>query len=160
MGAKPMQPHNTGLNGTQGAFGSFLFLICMREHNSPKITKSKIRGVAKRESSQLTIDTGLIPAPTRKSTNTDFNLVWPDLKSSPAMKTPLCSANSRRPVQPSAILAMAKMVEGEISDLLAFKDSSNSCMVIFKPGLISLKRSVLAVHRTKTESKFLLFLKS
>ena len=40
---------------------------------------------------------GLRPAPTRKSTRTDFILVWPDLKSSPAINTPLSTANSTRP---------------------------------------------------------------
>lgn len=37
------------------------------------------------------------PAPTRKSTSTDFSFVCPDLKSSPQMKTRRCAANSTAP---------------------------------------------------------------
>lgn len=39
------------------------------------------------------MDTGFIPALIRKSTNTDLNFVWPDLKSSPAMNTWFSSAS-------------------------------------------------------------------
>ncbi|TNN66986.1 hypothetical protein EYF80_022759 [Liparis tanakae] len=39
----------------------------------------------------------LMPELTRKSTSTDLTLVWPDLKSSPPMKTPLCTASSTAP---------------------------------------------------------------
>merc|ERR1719399_1248300 len=44
-----------------------------------------------------TIEVGLMPADTRKSTITDFILVWPDLKSSPPIITSRCSANSITP---------------------------------------------------------------
>lgn len=69
----------------------------------------------------------LIPALTRKSTSTDLILVWPDLKSSPPMNTPVCMASSMAPgtkvfcgepfrkAQPSSILATANRVEGETS---------------------------------------------
>lgn len=39
----------------------------------------------------------LIPADTKKSAITDFTLVWPDLKSSPARNTFFCSASSITP---------------------------------------------------------------
>ena len=44
-----------------------------------------------------TIDVGLMPAPTRKSTSTDFILVWPLLKSSPPTRTPRSTARRSRP---------------------------------------------------------------
>lgn len=43
------------------------------------------------------METGLRPALTKKSTNTDFSLVWPDLKSSPPIKTLAFSAISIQP---------------------------------------------------------------
>lgn len=105
-----------------------------------------------------------MPALTKKSTKTDFSLVWPDLKSSPAMKTPCCSASSMTPgtnvfcgdpfiyVQPSAMLAIAKMVDGEISVLFAINDASNSAAVSFKPFSTAEKRSVFAVQSKITSS--------
>ena len=39
----------------------------------------------------------LRPAPTRKSTSTDFIFVWPLLKSSPPMRTPVRTAASTTP---------------------------------------------------------------
>ena len=44
-----------------------------------------------------TIDVGLMPAETRKSTITLFILVWPDLKSSPPIITLCVSAISMTP---------------------------------------------------------------
>lgn len=43
------------------------------------------------------MDTGLIPAETRKSTRTDLSLVCPDLKSSPPMNVFIRSASSMAP---------------------------------------------------------------
>ena len=37
------------------------------------------------------MEVGFRPAPTRKSTSTLFSLVCPDLKSSPAIRTPFCT---------------------------------------------------------------------
>merc|ERR1719217_1712485 len=74
-----------------------------------------------------TMEVGLMPAETRKSTSTDFILVCPDLKSSPAMKTRHCSASSTTPgtnvfcgdplmyVHPSRMDATAKQVDAETS---------------------------------------------
>lgn len=70
---------------------------------------------------------GLMPAPTRKSTRTLFILVCPDLKSSPAMTLPRCTARSTRPGTkvfcgepltkgtPSRMHAIAYWLDGEIS---------------------------------------------
>ena len=44
-----------------------------------------------------TIEVGLMPAETRKSTITDFIFVWPDLKSSPPIMTFSRSASSITP---------------------------------------------------------------
>jgi len=44
------------------------------------------------------MDTGLMPAATRKSTSTDFSFVCPDLKSSPAICTHHFSASSTTPL--------------------------------------------------------------
>jgi len=44
-----------------------------------------------------TIDLGLMPAETRKSTNTVLILVYPDLKSSPTIKTSFFLAKSITP---------------------------------------------------------------
>lgn len=40
---------------------------------------------------------GFKPLETKNSTNADFIFVWPDLKSSPAIKTFFCCANSTIP---------------------------------------------------------------
>lgn len=50
------------------------------------------------------------------------------------------------------MLAIAKMVDGEISDLFSFNDFSSSDRVVFSPGLTSQNRSVLDVHSTITVS--------
>lgn len=50
----------------------------------------------------------------------------------------------------SIILAMANIVEGDISDLLAFKDAHSSALVIFKSSCTSQNLSVFAVHNTIT----------
>merc|ERR1712224_578477 len=77
-----------------------------------------------------TIEVGLMPAETRKSTMTDFIFVWPDLKSSPPIITLCFSASSITPgtkvfcgeplmyAEPSRIDATAKMVDGVISGSL------------------------------------------
>lgn len=113
-----------------------------------------------------------MPALTKKSTSTDFNFVWPDLKSSPAIKTPCVSANSMTPgtnvfcgepliyVQFSAMLAMAKMVDGEISEWFASNEASNSAAVSLSPFSTHANRSVFAVHKTMTLSTLLVALKS
>merc|ERR1719487_372299 len=74
-----------------------------------------------------TMDVGLKPAPTRKSTNTDFILVCPLLKSSPPISTLCFSASSTTPGTkvfwgdplmkgtPSKMQATAKSVDGAIS---------------------------------------------
>lgn len=50
------------------------------------------------------------------------------------------------------MLAIAKIVDGEISALFSFNDFSNSNRVRFSPGLTSQNRSVLAVHNIITLS--------
>lgn len=55
-------------------------------------------------------------------------------------------------VHPSAMLAIAKMVDGEISELFAANEASNSAAVSFKPFSTAAKRSVFAVQSTMTRS--------
>lgn len=50
------------------------------------------------------------------------------------------------------MLAMAKIVDGDISELFSANDCSNSTMVVFKPAFTSQKRSVFAVHNRITWS--------
>merc|ERR1712159_78947 len=108
----------------------------------------------------------------RKSTSTDFILVWPDLKSSPPMYTCFSSASSRHPGTnvfcgeplmkdtPSRMHATAKTVDGEISSSPRWMAARRLAAVSLTPDWISAKRSVLAVHRTMTLSQLLLALNS
>jgi len=96
-----------------------------------------------------TIDVGLIPAPTKKSTSTLFILVCPDLKSSPPTRTPFSTASWSRPGtkvfcgeplmkgQPSKTEAAAYSCEGATSEwfsLTAFRKFSG---VSLTPSMIS-----------------------
>ena len=111
-----------------------------------------------------TMLTGLIPAPTRKSTSTDFIFVCPDLKSSPAINEPCFFASSTSPgtnvfcgeplmyVTPSIAQATANRVDGEISASSASMLAMRFSAVSFSPIRTSANRSVLAVHNTMTLS--------
>ena len=113
-----------------------------------------------------------MPAVIKKSTRADFILVWPDLKSSPPMKAPCFSARSMAPGTkvfcgeplmkgaPSRMQATAKTVEGETSSWPASMALSRFSAVSLMPGMMSAKRSVLAVHWTMTLSRPFAALKS
>merc|ERR1719364_228141 len=119
-----------------------------------------------------TMEVGLMPADTRKSTMTDFIFVCPDLKSSPPIITLCFSASSMTPgtkvfcgeplmyIEPSRIDATAKMVDGEISGSLSSMACSRLSAVSFTPDCSEAKRSVLAVHSTMTLSSLFAALKS
>ena len=111
-----------------------------------------------------TIDVGLIPAPTRKSTKTDFIFVCPDLKSSPPMSdfsrvaasiSPGTNVFCGEPLMngtPSSTHASAYSVDGETSAssfAMLFRKFSS---VSFSPFATSPYRSVFAVHNTTTLS--------
>mmetsp|Transcript_6505 Transcript_6505/g.13423 ORF Transcript_6505/g.13423 Transcript_6505/m.13423 type:complete len:226 (+) Transcript_6505:970-1647(+) len=109
--------------------------------------------------------TGLMPADTRKSTNTDFILVWPDLKSSPPTNTPLRVARSITPgstvfcglplmkEEPSRMEATANITDGAISAWSLSMAAKMLSAVSCTPAVTSQKRSVLALHSTITLSK-------
>mmetsp|Transcript_21233 Transcript_21233/g.36381 ORF Transcript_21233/g.36381 Transcript_21233/m.36381 type:complete len:258 (+) Transcript_21233:808-1581(+) len=112
-----------------------------------------------------TIEVGLRPAETRKSTITDFIFVWPDLKSSPPIITSCFSASSMTPgtkvfwgepliyIEPSRMEATAKTVEGAISASLASIDAIRLSAVSLTPDWTAAKRSVLAVQSKMTLSR-------
>mmetsp|Transcript_21119 Transcript_21119/g.49876 ORF Transcript_21119/g.49876 Transcript_21119/m.49876 type:complete len:250 (-) Transcript_21119:684-1433(-) len=119
-----------------------------------------------------TIETGLIPALTRKSTRTLFILVCPLLKSSPAIKTFFSRARSTTPgtkvfcgeplmkVQPSKMEATAKMVDALTSASSRWMECRMFSAVSLTPSSTHAKRSVLAVHSRMTLSSSCLALKS
>mmetsp|Transcript_1158 Transcript_1158/g.2620 ORF Transcript_1158/g.2620 Transcript_1158/m.2620 type:complete len:234 (+) Transcript_1158:2234-2935(+) len=119
-----------------------------------------------------TIDTGLIPALTKKSTRTLFIFVCPLLKSSPAMKTFFSRASSTTPgtkvfwgdplikVDPSKIDAIAKIVDALTSASSRWMECKMFSAVSLTPSSTQANRSVLAVHNTITLSRLLFSLKS
>ena len=101
-----------------------------------------------------------------------MNLVYPVLKSSPATKTPLCSANSITPGtivfygdplmydDPSSTDATANIVDGDTSGWfysIAFNSYSADPWIA---GSSMQNLSVLAVHKTITLSKLFVYLNS
>lgn len=106
----------------------------------------------------------LIPALTRKSTSTDLTFVWPDLKSSPDIGTPFCSARSMTPgtkvfcgepftnEQPSNMDATANSVEADTSAAFFLIELRRTSAVSLRPFSTEQKRSVLAVQRIITYS--------
>mmetsp|Transcript_8390 Transcript_8390/g.12405 ORF Transcript_8390/g.12405 Transcript_8390/m.12405 type:complete len:236 (-) Transcript_8390:329-1036(-) len=110
------------------------------------------------------MDTGLIPADTKKSAKTDLIFVCPDLKSSPPINTLCFFANSMTPgtnvfcgdplmyEHPSNIDATAYKVDGAISVSFFLMELCNASAVSFKSFLTSANRSVFAVHNTMTLS--------
>jgi len=107
----------------------------------------------------------------KKSAKAVLILVYPDLKSSPAIKTSCFLANSITPgtkvfygdplikVTPSKIEATAYTVDGEISASLFSIAFITFSILSWIPAYNLQNLSVLAVHKIKTFSSLLVFLK-